>query len=84
MCAVFFGLHEYFDQRYLAVLPIMDNPNGSTLTPSQESDARCGDWANDCLFLAALSLASTVVLGMIYAWAWLRRRLAHRGFDVIQ
>jgi hypothetical protein len=83
MCAVLFGLYRYYDARYMRVLPMMNGPD-FVLTSSQENDARCGDAANDCLFLSELFAVAVLILSVILLWKWRRSRTTPRGFDVIQ
>jgi hypothetical protein len=84
-CAITFGLHSYYQRRYFAVVPIMNNPN-ATLTPIQEHDGiYCGDWANDWFFLSLAFGVGALILGTILAWKQLRPTTGSvRGFDVIQ
>jgi hypothetical protein len=84
-CAVSLGLYSYYDRRYMAVLPIFNNPN-ATLTPAQEHDGiYCGDWANDWFALSLVFGVGTLILSTILVWKWLRPGArSGRGFDVIQ
>jgi hypothetical protein len=62
----------------------MNNSNVA-LTPAQEIEARCGDWGNDWLFLAAVCGVGTVLMGVAWFWAWRHRpdKKPGRGFEVI-